>query len=79
MNIKIIVTASVAEGTDLKSLQKRIADQLRQISNPVRCDQGITVVSNILVTDGEIYTNGELSGKSLDELIDLINEKKEKN
>lgn len=54
-NIKIIVTASVAAGTDLKALQQRIADQLRQIANPVRDDQGITVVSNVLVTDGDSY------------------------
>lgn len=52
-NIKIIVTASVASGTDLNALRQRVADQLRKIANPVRDDQGITVVQHVVVTNGE--------------------------
>lgn len=59
MNIKIIATAEVSTGTDLNLLRQRIADQLRQIANPVREDQGITVVSHVIVGD-DVQERGRL-------------------
>ena len=71
-NIKIIVTASVAAGTDPKVLQQRVANQLRQIANPVREDQGITVVSNVIVTDGVNERGRLLTDEKLKNLSESI-------
>lgn len=70
MNIKITVNAAVADGTDLQLLRQRVADQLRQISNPVREDQGITSVSSVIVDDGAHERS--LNEKRLRNLSELI-------
>ena len=52
MNITIYVSATVTSDTDLTALRQRVADQLRQISNPVREDEGITTVNSVKVSTG---------------------------
>ena len=49
MNVKITIDADVTDGTNLQLLRQKIADQLRQISNPVREDQGITSISSVII------------------------------
>lgn len=48
--VKIEVSVRVSENTNLRQLKQQVADALRTISNPLRTDQGITVVSDVKIT-----------------------------
>lgn len=48
--IKIEISVRVSENTNLRQLKQQVADALRTISNPLRTDQGITVVSDVKIT-----------------------------
>jgi hypothetical protein len=53
-NIRIEVCVSVAKNTNLQQLKQKVADAIRTISNPVRTDPGILVLSNVkIITDTE--------------------------
>lgn len=47
MNVRIIINVTVTEDTNLTELRQRIADKMRELSNPLREDEGILVVNGV--------------------------------
>lgn len=47
MRTKITIEASVAEGTDVQMLNDRISQALKMITNPDRCDMGLTRIHSV--------------------------------
>jgi hypothetical protein len=53
-NITIIINAAATEEADFKVLEQRVADAVRRIVNPSRCDEGLTSLAKVIVTDGVV-------------------------
>lgn len=48
-NITITINAAVTTDADRKALEKRIAEQIRLLANPVREDEGLTVIHSVKI------------------------------
>ena len=48
-NLKITVHVTVTSDTDRNDLKRRVFEQMRKLSNPVRTDEGITTVNHVYI------------------------------
>lgn len=47
MNVRVVISITITDNTDLKELRAKISEKLRELSNPVREDEGILTVNGV--------------------------------